>query len=91
MRILKIHVDKTITEHDLETDQWMSEEISWDCCNVDSEHDIWFDDNSIENPNSTHCFIKTHHIPLPAYVTGFSEETTIGAKMSVDELYRLIR
>ena len=90
MRVLRIERDLTITEHEMETEDWMTSDISWDAKEIGVGHDVWVDDEGLFSPISTIATVGGQKVPLPAYVLGCNGERTVGATMSIRALQAMI-
>jgi len=90
MRILRIDVDMTVTEIDVEKDDWMTKDIDWDVVRIDEEHDAWVDDAGLLRADGRYGIVAGRRIPLPAYVAGVDGERTVGATIEVNALRAMI-
>ena len=90
MRVLRIESDRTVTEHELDIDDWMTKDISWDTVDIGGGHDAWVDDEGMFSPTTTFCTVAGRRVTLPAYVAGADGERTVDARISVEELEALI-
>ncbi len=90
MRVLKIGKDLTAVEIDIDEEDLMDDERIWDTTDLDSSHDIWFDDEGMSDPGVVYATIGDKKVPLPAYVIGVAGERPVDATIGIDELMRLI-
>ncbi len=90
MRVLKIEKDLTAVEIDLDEEDLMDDERIWDTTDLDSSHDIWFDDEGMSDPGVVYATIGDKRVPLPAYIIGNEGEKSVDATIGLDELLTLI-
>ena len=92
MRVLKIDTDLSVTELDLDEEDWKTDDITWDAVDLGDPdgHDIWVNDFGMFDEDGFCGIVAGKTVPLPAYVAGASGEETVAATIEVERLEALI-
>jgi hypothetical protein len=92
-RVKALKIDLSgVSEINAHEDEILAEDVCWSCVSLDSEHDLWIDDDGIFRPGVVFATIGRHaHIPLPAYVCGADGERTTDARLSLEDLRTIVR
>ena len=91
MKAFLINRDLSITEYEGPPSGWMDPELEWDVTDIDEKHDVYFQDNAMEDINVIFIRLgKNPNIPLPAFVVGRNGENIDEPNMTISNLQNLI-
>lgn len=84
--------DFGVREVDVDPEELLDGEVTWDCVPLDAQHDLWVDDFGLSKPSAYFADIGDRsNIPLPAYVFGAQGENTVAATLDLNAVIAMTR
>lgn len=91
MRAFKIGVEG-IEEVDLDLDELLTDDVTWDCISLDNGHDVWCNDFGLIKEHPLTAIVDDRHrVPLPAVILAVDDEGSVGATLTMKEVRTLVR